>query len=228
MDNCLWCKKEFKRLTLSWVLGISQNPLFCEECIKKLEVIEERDIGCVRCGRVGEFSERICEDCRWWEDHLPIHIQHTASFHYTTFAQEWMSRYKFEGDCNMARLLVPTLKALKEKWKDACVVPIPTSSKSLKHRGFHAVSYPLELAGIPHSTLLLHIGEGKKQSDKTKEERIYSEQPFICDKTKQMPSKSKRIVIVDDVFTTGATMRHAYQALLQQGFTAISSYSYFR
>ncbi len=52
---------------------------------------------CFGCSRVSQ--ERYCFDCQRWQLLYPEYSFHNAAlFHYDEGMQEWMERYKFQGD----------------------------------------------------------------------------------------------------------------------------------
>ena len=78
---------------------------------------------------------------------------------------------------------------------------------------------------MPTVSLLEHIGSGKKQSEKTRQERLQLKQPF---KVKENVGVPKKVLLVDDVYTTGATIHLAAKALTEMGVEEVESLTLFR
>ena len=105
------------------------------------------------------------------------------------------------------------------------VCPLPTSKQSLEKREFESVEYLLELSKIPYQQLFQHIGKGKKQSEKTREERMKLQQPFVLKEKVKLPVK---ILLFDDIYTTGKTIRLAAKLLQDKGVEDIKLFTVFR
>lgn len=98
--------------------------------------------------------------------------------------------------------------------------PIPLHPNKKKARGFNQSELICNLFA-QHSNLpvkedvLARSTDNSSQAEKGRVERLQSAQPFTC----TLPSEcsGKRIGIVDDVATTGTTLRLASQALKQSG-----------
>ena len=194
----------------------------CAEC-QQLFSSYKGELCCKGCGR--QSIQEYCQDCQKWKakDEQLI-LTNKALFHYDDVAKEWMSRYKFQGDCVLAWMLVDQLKEYIKEYSDYQIVPIPSSKVSLKKRQFKAVEYPLQLSRIPYENLLQDIRIGKKQSDKTRQERLLLEQVFkISGKI-----TSKNILLIDDVYTTGATLHRAAELLMEHDVSLVKSVTFFR
>ena len=138
-----------------------------------------------------------------------------------------MERYKFTGDCAVAFLIQEDLKrALKIYLKQGYTIcPLPTSKQSLEKREFESVEYFLELSKIPYQQFFHHIGKGKKQSEKTREERMKLQQPFVLIEEIRLPTK---ILLFDDIYTTGKTIRLAAKLLQEKGIEDVKLFTVFR
>lgn len=122
-------------------------------------------------------------------------------------------------DSNKAATL---LSALIEHWlrtlpdKPTIFVPIPLSSARLKQRGYNQVTRILEsstLTNLKIKELLVRIKETKPQTTLKRAERIKNIKDAFQFREQQIDSSIKRIIIVDDVVTTGATILDARKTL---------------
>ncbi len=105
------------------------------------------------------------------------------------------------------------------------LVPIPLSKKRLRERGFNQsawiASKVAEIAGEGFAykpQLLSKIKETKKQSRLHRNERLSN--PLGSFRASGVP-KGARIIIIDDVFTTGATTLEARKMLMQAGARSV-------
>ncbi|GEK90486.1 hypothetical protein AKA01nite_01080 [Alkalibacterium kapii] len=86
----------------------------------------------------------------------------------------------------------------------------------------------LESAGILFIKVLENIGDEEKQAKKNKQDRLTPPQPFIVDGEMKQKLKRKKIILVDDLYTTGRTMFHAYDAIKTCQPKDIQTFSLFR
>ncbi|WP_367379308.1 ComF family protein [Rossellomorea aquimaris] len=119
----------------------------------------------------------------------------------------------------MAKPFAPILKNYIEKSEFDLVTPIPLSNERLYERGFNQSTALLEEAEVRPSCLLTRI-HSEKQSKKTRRERLQQEQVFqlgVGD------VKGKRVLLFDDIYTTGTTLRQAAKLLKEAGAREVSS-----
>ena len=102
------------------------------------------------------------------------------------------------------------------------MVPIPLSSSSLENRGFNQVQAFLDEAKLSYHDLLGKEDGSVKQSSKTRQERLKTQQNFYLRKHKELPDK---VMLVDDIYTTGMTIQLASQLLRENGVKTIKSFS---
>ena len=185
----------------------------CKEQFKKLS--KER---CPYCCK--EVGGNKCTDCQIWKkkNYTPNHI---SIFRYETYMKEYFSRYKFMGDYYLRKIfqedieieLKPLLK------KGYIIVPVPVSKKRLLERGFNQVEGLLE--GLPYQNIF-EKRDIEKQSSKNRKERLRQDNSFsICNEIR-LPHK---IVIVDDIYTTGATLYQMVYLLQQSGVKEVLTFS---
>lgn len=105
--------------------------------------------------------------------------------------------------------------------KNFCMIPIPLSLKRLKWRGFNQSEEIAKiLAGyfeMPFlQDALIRIKNTRPQIELPKEEREENiKGAFACPLPEKI--KGRRIILFDDVYTTGATMREAAKTLKTNG-----------
>lgn len=219
----MWCGCDMPdRFTVMSFFRAPKEEHLCSSC-QQLFASYKGEHCCKGCGRTS--TKEYCLNCqKWQEKDGQLIICNQALFHYDAAAKEWISRYKFQGDCLLGWMLVDALKTCLKDYQDYKIVPIPSSKVSLAKRQFKAVEYPLQLAGIHYENLLQDIRTGKKQSEKTRQERLLLEQPFkilgnITD---------KNILLIDDVYTTGSTLHRAAELLKENNVQSVKSVTFFR
>lgn len=231
MDHCLWCDEEITK-AVSWheVFGMSKQETLCYTCRDGLAPLPEPL--CRICGRsLDELPEvwrqdDLCFDCiRWEKSSWGCVLEENRSlYRYNSFLKEVIARFKFRGDVVMVNGFSENwLKLYHQHFSGKLPVPIPLSKERLYERGFNQA---LELARLlpvaPHEVLERVVHEAK-QSKKSRTERLRLEAPvfrFIGD-----PSiiYGKEMVLIDDIYTTGATVRRAAKVLLENGAASVCS-----
>ena len=220
MSNCLLCDEEiFNQESLKNIILMKKdNPTMCDNCKNKFDPISEAS--CRSCYK--KSSETYCEDCQEWK-RKGKKVNHRALYYYNEEMKEYFQRYKFQGDQLLACLFAEEMKEELKNYKGYTIVPIPLSDERKEKRGFNQVTAILEYAGIPYQNLLIKK-KTKAQSQKNKKERLKTEQAF---RRKEFENKSwpEKIMIVDDIYTTGATIERAKEMLNVNGVKEIRSFS---
>ena len=223
--RCVWCGNDVTADSGISSLFLWNSRPICRECQQLFHSLGKEPI-CSGCGRLMEDAT-LCYDCIRWKEIDSYFPMNQALYVYDEQAKEFMERYKFIGDCAVAFLIQEDLKrALKKYLKQGYTIcPLPTSKQSLEKREFETVEYLLELSKIPYQQLFHHIGKGKKQSEKTREERMKLQQPFVLKEEIPLPNK---ILLFDDIYTTGKTIRLAAKLLQDKGIEDVKLFTVFR
>lgn len=191
---------------------------------------------CPLCDRAAESS--LCPWCakqlqkmqrshpeRDWQGELPWF----AWGNYGGILKRAIATLKYENHPELAQLLGFSLgKAWLESpfaaaLKGAIVVPIPLHPRKLKQRGFNQAEligrYFCQYTRLPLQPLGLERCKdteamfGLKASDRTSN----VSEAFIVGKPFQKRQPNAPVLLVDDIYTTGATAHSAAQTLRQQG-----------
>ena len=131
----------------------------------------------------------------------------------------WMLKYR-----GVKQLAKPLAKLILERvWKKLetenwLVVPIPLSKNKLRRRGYNqAELIARELSANVRADILFKKFHTKSQVEvKDKEERLANIVGSFEIKNHQT-IMGKKIILIDDVLTTGATMREAKKVLMSAG-----------
>lgn len=135
-------------------------------------------------------------------------------------------KYKYITELSgyLAELAIIFFKSTKMPEFDF-VIPIPLSNKRELERGFNQSELVAELVGqefgwsIDTKTLIRKL-HTRPQVGLNAQQRLLNVQD-IFSVTNKSKLKNKKILLVDDVVTTGATMRECAKLLKQSGATAV-------
>lgn len=104
---------------------------------------------------------------------------------------------------------------------DALWVPIPLSPARFRARGYNQVVAVLESANITITDILTRTRDTRPQTTRTRSERLTNVQnAFACSDCNLV--YGAHIILLDDVTTTGATLRDAQRALHMCGPVSIT------
>ncbi len=218
-------------------------PEICQVCLKEVATAAEgfvcahcwqsvrfiRPPFCERCGLPydGEITAAFeCGNCRDMELHFrSARSAVTAS----EFVRNIIHRYKYRGDRwfepFLADLLVreaaPALA--REKWD--LIVPVPLHPTKLRERQFNQAerlgARLGEAARIPlNSKMLRRVEFTETQTKLDRRERAANMKRAFALRSEAM-MKGRRVVLVDDVFTTGATTSACAKVLIAAGATDV-------
>ena len=209
---------------------LPEEGLVCSGCRRKLEFIKEPF--CLRCGKPLERPDReFCPDC---ERKPHLYDEGRSAFVYEKTMRLAVDRMKFlnrrEYIPFFAAAILAAHKDALLRWRVQCIVPIPMHPRKKKERGFdqaellaRAVS---SMSGIPVRTDLLIRTRYTKASRKlgADSRRKNLRGVFaVPDEVREggPDALPRRVVLMDDIYTTGLTMDTAAGVLRRAGVREI-------
>lgn len=156
-------------------------------------------------------------DCvRWEKDEnwRNVLTKNVSLFYYNKGMKEWLARFKYRGDYHLVHCFASEIRAEIQLMAPDRIVPIPLSEERLKERGFNQAKALIEEAGFAAEELLGRI-HTEKQSKKSRTERIHLPEVFYMIRPVSLAGET--ILLVDDIYTTGSTLRHAAKVLKNYG-----------
>jgi competence protein ComFC len=223
---CLYCEIPIKE-TVTWRgLFHSEPQYLCAECQKGLQWIGGKR--CVHCSRsLGMLPEElkkgeVCRDCYRWEEDpnwKGILQKNTSLLEYNDFLKGYLARYKYRGDYILAKAFGTQLTNRLKPLQFDHIIPIPLSNERQYERGFNQSAALLEEAGFPPSHLLTR-SHSEKQSKKSRQDRLQQKQIFSLTSTNLT---GQSILLFDDIYTTGTTLRQAAKLLKEAGAKQVTS-----
>ena len=167
------------------------------------------------------WPQTICERCaNKFERHDSQATEVKCLFRYNEAMKDFLHQYKFMHDVVLAMVFRNEIYAALANCQEV-IVPIPMHPAKLKQRTFAQVDELLKAAQIPF-THLLEKTTTETQVGKSKAERLQTQPLFTILKNNKIEPKD--YIIVDDIYTTGTTIRHAQQALLEAGAKSVKAF----
>ncbi len=170
-------------------------------------------------------EEGICEVC--WEDILKNLLLEPKTFYgfrvYSLFryggkVREAIEQMKYGGIRAIAEVFAPSLAELLKEESPDVVVPLPLHPARVRERGFSQTVLLAKLMGrelsVPVKKVIFRRRYTRPQALLSADERSKNVAgAFSC----LYRLSGERVVLVDDVITTGNTFYHAASALLSAG-----------
>lgn len=201
-----------------------KHEKICKDCSIKLEPIKSPS--CLKCGKEIEDEEQdCCKDCA----SIPRHyIKGFPALNYSEEMAKCLSRFKYHNMRCYGGFLADVI--FKERGKEILlckpdvIVPVPVHKTKLRDRGYNqaqVLAYELsKRLRIPVDTeLVIRDAKTKPQKElgsKEREENL--KKAFI---SSQKIVKYKSALIVDDIYTTGATVEACTAVLHAMGIKDI-------
>ncbi len=198
----------------------------CETCLEEFIPIEPPFCTC--CGEPfsGDVEEHLCGRCL--KDPPPF-LSARSLFAFKGRARDLIIGLKFKKNLSTLSIFDLILKRFpgwQSLYRDVDVlVPVPLDKKGLRRRGYNHALLMAEglaeyIAKPVDRTHLTKVKETPPQVGLTRSQRRRNIQgAFSVKRTNRFQGKA--VLLVDDVFTTGATVRACTRALLDTGARSV-------
>lgn len=194
--------------------------LVCEICLTRLSRV--RRPSCRKCGKplLSEDAE-YCMDCMKRKHEFRMGC---SPFVYDKVMRDSIAAFKYRGRREYAAFYAEEiLRACAgdmKSWNAQAFVPIPLHTSRLKKRGYNqAALLTKELSkrcGIAaDEKLLVRVKNTRAQKELDDRRRMDNLKGAFTVRGERIPYK--RLILVDDIYTTGSTMDAAAGALKEKG-----------
>ncbi len=192
----------------------------CAECDASLPWV--RELACMKCGKpIGDEGQEYCWDCRVQRHFFDRGV---AAFSYTDVMRHSVLQMKMQNRRDhipfYAEAMAMTLARRLPSWRPEVILPVPMHARKRRVRGYNQSELLAReigrLTGIPVESRLLRCTRPvRAQKELGREERLRNLRGSIA-VCKPFPGYS-RVLLVDDVYTTGSTMDEISRVLREQG-----------
>ncbi len=200
---------------------------WCDACVSKCQRIDDQC--CPICGDIALVPE-VCSRClesRPWYDQLRSWAMYLGPI------RNMVHRLKYKGDISIGEAVAtPLIMDLQRiSWEIDVVAPVPLSLARMAERGYNQaalIAFPIAIGlHVPYQArLLTKVRDTRSQVGLSHDDRLMNVvDAFSVDSDKV---KGKRVLLIDDVTTSGATLNESAKALRQAGAEKVYGYTFAR
>ena len=197
--------------------------LICDDCLAG--VVPLAGPLCPRCGRTypdGAGGDHVCGPCLTGP---PPFAAARGAVVFDGTVRELIHRFKYHGQVTLrrplARLAIDQLAGFVAHHRPEVIVPVPLHTKRLRHRGFNQAvllgealakewRLPLQRHNLRRSRWTepqVNLAAAEREAN-VKGAFVLAEPALVA---------GKRVLLVDDVYTTGSTVRECARVLKKGG-----------
>lgn len=209
---CVLCESRAETLTI------------CDGCQAQWQLFAMREGQCRRCGHYGTRAA-VCDTCRDWPTYF---TGNTAFLPYNEAVREAILRFKYHGEPWRADGFA-VLFAERPAPAVDLIVPVPLHKARLRERGYNQ-SWLLakQLAAVwqvpARQDLLVRVVNTRHQVGLSRHERAQNvSQAFAVPERAKKVLRGQRVLLVDDVMTTGSTLLACARTLHAAGVREVQS-----
>lgn len=186
----------------------------CNECKDKVERIDGNL--CAKCGDKLHFGMMMCEHCKDFD----YSFNENRSFaYYENSIANIVKGFKFGHKKYYSKFIAEMMFEFKTYFDDVDVITfVPISKERKRERGFNQAETIADelgkLLGKEVVDLLVKHSNGKHQAELSRQERMQNlVGSFGVKEGMKEKIKGKVVLVVDDVFTTGATLNECSKTI---------------
>lgn len=202
------------------------DGIACRACWQKTRIFTGREILCEKCGAFLQTNgEKVKTFCRRCEDDAFDSARAAGLYEHALLASVLNLKNTPFVPLNLQNLFSEAF--LKSPFQDATrIIPVPLSKRRLSERGFNQASLlakvPAKQTGLPidEQSLIRKIHTPQHRAGMDRKARAESVRNAF-EVTRPKLVENENILLIDDVFTSGATASNCAQALKNKGARAV-------
>jgi ComF family protein len=190
---------------------------FCNPCADQVSVIKA-DF-CLVCNNSFSSHHQYCPIC---SSQKQVGFICTSWGQYQDTLREAIHKLKYDGDVGLGDYFAEKLISIliDHNWEFDLVVPVPLSKKRQAERGYNQSALIsgniAHFFNVQHSTsTLVRIKDTDTQFSLAAADRISNVKDAFSGNPAKL--KGKRVLLVDDIITTGATLLNCQKAIINAG-----------
>ncbi len=197
---------------------MEQANSLCTPCWLSLDFMTGQ--GCAHCNLPMDIPGLLCGHCLAMP---PAHDAVYAAVRYGETARAIAIRYKHGRRIGLATVMAQLMAQHFDCKADSLIIPIPLHRSRLWHRGFNQSL--LIARALPHvdpARIAPRILKRKKKTPmlkgmgpKARSNALKG--AFVLDEASRTSVQGRNVILVDDVYTTGATVNAAAKVLKKAG-----------
>lgn len=189
----------------------------CESCF--FNIIEDKYIDCVACNGIADAGN-LCQKCA----KTNVFDQVFVVGERRDVLKRLVGDFKYNSERASAKRIAELLDATLPYFSEnITIVPIPTIAPHIRQRGFdHTKLIAKNLAKIrgwdAESSLLMRRENSIQHGLNARDRKTQAAKAFMVNTQKPIPCE---IALIDDIYTTGATLAAAAKLLRKSGVQVI-------
>ncbi len=198
---------------------------YCADCLSSVRIIHGSR--CAFCGKSIEKGRSLCAECA----NDPVYFNAAAYWaEYGGTLREAIHALKYKQDVGLgdyfASFMINII--IENNWQFDLVIPVPLSRTRMRERGYNQsalLSRPIaRYFAIEHTTsALTRVKETGSQVNRSRFERDESLKDAFFGNPAKL--KGRKVLLVDDIITTGSTINHCSKALVEAGAEKVMAIS---
>jgi ComF family protein len=196
------------------------GEIVCFDCAKEISLIQT--LTCPECGRVSQ-NGKYCQSCKSAHKNIALKGIVIGAHYDSGPLKEMIHHFKYSGYLSLSEQLAEIICSRLTNingLKNFVVVPVPLHLSRKNRRGYNQsellARYISAHFDMPGGDALVRMRDTKPQIGLPRAKRLENlEDAFSCQDTELITDR--KILLIDDVTTTGATLNECAKALKNAG-----------
>jgi ComF family protein len=201
---------------------VTDHPSFCLPCWTTIDFLS--DGGCNACGLPIIGVDLTCGACL---KHPPLHDGVRAAIAYGVVARQTVLKFKYSGKVGLAEVLAQGIGRFIQNAPDALLVPVPLHRWRLWKRGFNqSALVARRLANTYGNDLCVNALVRHRQTPSLgtlgpRQRAKAVSGAFSASDAGARAVNGRQVILIDDIYTTGATANACTKILKQAGAKSV-------